>query len=203
MNVDATNQNLVSDEERELSTKIEELDKKEDKTNEEIAQLDELETKRRSSFGARINEKHKKWKDAEERALRLEQELEESKRKIDDLSQPKDTPKPDIFTPETIQVGDKAYYTDDTLMKMVEAGKLTNNEAFKHQSSRLREEAATDAYNRIKNEGKQEKAKEIMIKDIDESMKNYPNLFKKRPDGSINPDFNPNDPLYIEVNSLY
>ena len=121
--------------------------------------------------------------DAEKRAKDLEDKISKQARPVTSL--------------ETINVGDKSFYTDKALKQMVEAGQLTDEEAYNHQQDRIQEVAADRAYQRIKIEGTREEEKKVRADDAKKVLSEFPEFDKKHP------SHNPDDPLYKEWSRLY
>ena len=200
---DTKNQDLVTEDEKELSTKIEELDNKKDKSEDEIQELKGLKEERHSSFNKRLGEFNYRAKSAEEREAVIADENEKLKAHIKDLeSKPKPDDKP-VINNDTVKYNEQPFFTDAALNSKVKAGEMTEGEAMAHQSERISAKAADDAYKRIKKETTQEENLKIVDADVAGVIKKYPHFAKKLPDGTLNPEHNPNDPLYKKVIEIW
>jgi len=188
------NPTMVTDEQNDARYK--ELLDKPERTEDENKELDQLKTK----YSKRVQERIDKltWEKNREREERekIEKEkaeLEERLKKIESSIPP---PEP-IVKKETVEIAGKKFYTDEMLSSLVKAGKMTENEAYQHQQERIEESAAERAYQRMKNEQKQEEEKNVRKEDAQTVLKEYPHFSKDHK------DFNPDDPLYKEAIRIY
>ena len=188
----------VIDEEKE-GTRFHELNKKQGRTPEEETELGKLKDDYRQSAKQRIDqltgEKHKE-RIAREEAERKAQELEDRLAKIE-ADRKESTSNRDLIQAETLDIGGKKFYTDDTLAQMVEGGKINQNQAWQHQQQRLKAEASEEAYQRLKTEEKQGEFTKVRQKDFEQVLSKYPQLNTK------SDKYNPDDLLTKTVTRLW
>lgn len=180
---------LVENEEQ-----IGELLKTKERTPEQEEQLAELKKQRSSLARERINELTKKQRQAELRAQQLEQELAEERRKKAEEREEVRFERPTSSNREQITIGTKKFYTDKALSAMVQAGEMSQDEAWQHQQERIEEKAVL----RIKQEKVNEDIEKVKQDTFNEVHKEYPHFLDTR-----HPDHNPNDPLYREAKRIY
>lgn len=184
--------------EDQIVEEISSIESKEEKTPEDDEKLKTLTSERNSRVQKRINELTARAKVAEEEKGRFSQEAQELRAKVDsmeaELNKLKSAP---VGTQDVVDVGGKQYYTDEALSKMVDSGRMTQTDAYKHQQERIKKEAAEEAYQRIKGEQQQSEEMSIRQADAKEVLSKYPHFDKN------NPRFNPNDPIYVKAQELY
>lgn len=189
------NQIAVSDE--ELGKEIDSLNKKTDKTEDESQKLDELKQERHSRYQARIDkevsarkaleyEKEQEKKRAEELERRLAQIEEEKKKTI--------TPS---VKRETVEIGGKKFYTDDALVSMVQAGDITDAEAYRHQRERERAEDRDIIVRDYEQKKAADEQKKIQAEDVALVLSKHPEFDPKHP------EFDPNNKLYKLASRLW
>ena len=190
----------VTDE--QLESGISELAAKQGISEEEEKKLHDLKSEKSTRYQKRIDTLTFKAKSAEEKYEELVRQNEELKNKVDGLaSQP--SSEPVVSIKETIEVGSKKYYTDKTLWAMINSEELTKEQAEAHAYQRDKEKMKTDILTDISTEYQKTKEDEVRKADADWVTKNYPQFTKRLPDGSYNPDFNPNDPLFRTASELF
>jgi len=201
--VEATNPNAVTEEEKKEEARLEELLKKEEKNEEELKEVDTLKENRQTRYQKRINQLSWKAKDAEERygveserAKKLEAEIAELRAGRTISAKP-------VIVEETVEIRGKSYYTDTTLKSMVDAGQLTEEQAYKHQKTRDRAELLEEVKSDLSREEKEKEAINIRKEDALEVLKANPNFSKRLANGETNPDFDANDPLYKLTTEIY
>lgn len=134
------------------------------------------------------------------RANREREAREQLERELEELRAEKarnTEPNRPVVSKETVTIGNQSFYTDDTLVKMIESGEIDEKRAYAHQQERLKEEAAEKAYQRIKQEEKANEEKEVRTKDARELLSKYPQFDKNHP------DHDPNDPLFKTAMELW
>jgi len=188
---DTQNQTTVTDE--QIDTQITELNEKTDRTDEDSSKLEGLKSEKQTRYQKRINELSWRSKNAQEE---LDKERERTKELETQLSE-KDNAAPVRTTDDTIMINNVRHYTDSALLSKVKSGEMSDDEAFKLQQSRLKEEAADMAYQRITKENKEKDFKTTQDSDRAKVLSEHPNF------NTRHPDHNPNDPLYKEVNRIY
>ena len=201
MSPDTLNQNTVTEEQKE-DARLNELTQKTDRSEDETKELETLKDSRQTRYQKRIDHLTWKAKDAEERlgaesdrAKQLEAQLEEEKR-----NKPTDKP---VVKEETIKIGEKVYYTDETLKSMIDAGQMTESEAYKHQKGRDKAEIKEELREEMKQKDQATEDMKVRKTDAETVLKQHPNFSKKLPNGELNPNFDPEDPLYKLTTELY
>lgn len=187
----------VIDEEQK-DARFHELNKKQGRTPEEETELGKLKDDYRQSAKQRIDqitaEKHKE-RIAREEAERKAQELEDRLAKLE--AEKQESTSRNLIQAETLDIGGKKFYTDDTLAQMLESRKINQDQAWLHQQQRLKAEAAEEAYQRLKNEEKQGEFSKIRQKDFEQVLSKYPQLNTK------SDKYNPDDLLTKTVTRLW
>jgi len=185
----------VTDDQIEL--KINDLNQKADRTEDETKELDGLKGEKQTRVQKRIDQLTWKAKDAEERFGQASKEADELRTKINDLEGKVNAQPPTVAKKETIDIDGKSFYSTSTLRSMVTAGELTEAEAYTHDQERVEASAADKAYKRFKAEQAESEGQDARKKDADEVFSKYPHFSKDHP------DFNPNDPLYVEATKIW
>ncbi len=176
---------------KELNTK-----KDTDRTTEENTELGDLKTKYAGRAEKRIGQLSGEKKaavaakeEAEDRALKAEQELKEFKDK------PADTPIVGNKS-ETTEIGGKKYFTDTALKAQIDANEITEAAAVDYQTKRNEEKIV------VRVTGEFEKKQEIAATqkaqqdDAQAVLKAHPEFNTKHA------NHNPNDPTYVEWKEL-
>lgn len=177
------------DELKSTETRIRELRKKSDRTPEEEAEFSDLKKKHRGKLTSQIEEERLRARRNEERAERLERELEEMKQK-----QVKPEGKKQLVgQAETVVINGKEFYTDRGLVQLVNANSMTQEEAYDHQEERREEKAVA----RLKQDMLQQSDAQIREESKNKILGEYPHFAPNHP------DHNPNDPLFKEANRLW
>lgn len=191
---DTLNERIVSEEQEkrfhELNTKPEE-----ERNEDEKKELQQLKDNYSKSAKARIDELTKKFYASEQAKEAANQKIAEYEQKIKDL-ETKPEPEP-IVTRETVDIGGKKYYTNQTLEAMVKAGKMTYAEAQEHALERDDERLIEKVEKRREERQKKEDFNKTRIQDFKEVLEKYPHFDKKHP------NFNPDDPLYKTANQIF
>ena len=136
--------------------RLDELYKKQQRTQEEQEEFDSLKQERTGRFQKKIDTMKSETLAERNARLAAEQRAEDAEKRAKDLEDKISKQARPVTSLETINVGDKSFYTDKALKQMVEAGQLTDEEAYNHQQDRIQEVAADRAYQRIKIEGTRE-----------------------------------------------
>lgn len=190
--MDPKNQNQVTDE--QVEEQIKELHGKENKTQEDNDNLEGLKTEKQTRFQKRIDKLTWESKSAQEE---LERERERAKDLEEKLNAKPKTVEPARVVQDTVEIGGKAWDTDDTLISKIKANQMTDDEAFKYQTARNTAQITANVTANLKKEDEDTKFKTTQRNDYDKVMKEYPHFDTRHR------EFNPNDPLYKEANELY
>ena len=187
--------------EEQKEARFHELNKKQGRSPEEDQELGKLKDDYRVSAKQRIDqitaEKHRE-RIAREEAEKKAQELEERLAKLEEEKKATvNQPTNNLISRNTIKVGNTSFYTDDTLVEMINNNEITQTQAWQHQQQRIKAEAAEEAYTRIKSEEKANEFKTVREKDFEKVLKKYPQLNIK------DPKYNPDDMFTKTVARLW
>lgn len=180
----------------ELQSKLEELTKKEDKTDDELKEFNELRGQ------VDKNNSRQKIQDLSQKFDKVQQQLSEKDGKISALEtqlagMQRTSPEPVAVSTETEKIGEEVFRTDNALRSMIDAGKISEAEAVAHQQSRIEAKAADKAYNRLKSEQTELTKKQQVVS-------NTKTVFDKHPEWDGNhPNHNPNDPVFKTANEFF
>ncbi len=192
--MDATNLTEVTDE--QIEDRITELVGKEDRSEEETTELNEVKKERSGRYQKKIT-----MMTSENKATKyeLEKERERAADMEERLKELESAPKaePVVVKTETVEIGGQKYYTDEALMSMVAAKQLNDNEAWKYQRNRDKAEMKAELREEFTATTKEEKDRQVREEDKNAVLSKYPQFDKKHP------DFNENDPLYKEASRIY
>lgn len=180
----------------QLNEQIDELNKKQDKTEEETNKLGGLKKERSSRYQTKVTHLMSDKKAADYRAETAEEKL---KRAEEELSELKNTQVKEVVSPvkETVTIGKEAHYTDRTLRTMVDAGQLNETEAYNMQRARDKAELKEELRQEFKEDSLKTNAQTQAQKDLADIVAQYPQWDPK------NADHNPKDELMLEVVDLY
>jgi len=195
--MDTTNQTTVTDD--TLEQKITQLASKSARSDDDIRELDDLKKERSTRYQKRINQMNYEKEHAREEKEEAVKRAEDAERELEELRKNRDDKEvePVAVIKDTTDVGGKKFFTDEALMSMVKAGEMNDNDAWKYARQRDKEEAADMAYQRIKDERKQNEDIDVRKKDSENVLSEYPQFSKGHR------DFNADDPLYKEASRLY
>src|SRR3990167_3103421 len=190
---------VVEGQSAEDTARWNELNKKQDKTPDEINELSKLKEnygKNVRSTITKLDSQKKFYKNESEENKR---ELEEIKKKYEELEKSiKSTSESGIDVKEkTVVVGGKTFLTDAALDLKLKAGELTEYEAYQHQRSRDKAEAIDEAKTSILKELRKNDEETIRSNDSQKVLSKYPEFSKNHP------DHDPNDPLLVKFNQIW
>lgn len=185
----------VTDE--QVEKELKELQAKTDISPEEKTKLSELKEERQTRYEKKIKHLHSEKLAEKNRADKLEKDLEEQKSRLADIEKEKhDRSRPKIVD-ETIELGGKKFYTDESLQSMVASEELTPQQAYAHQRARDKEEIKADILKEQSSQGEKQRIAKEMQEDRDEIAKKYPYF------SISHPDHDPEDPLYKTASELW
>lgn len=170
-----------------IQEQIDELKALETRTPEQEAQLKKLKTQ--AAVDKRIAVEVAKRHQERERAERLERELIEERAKNKAPIEKKQS----LNHAETIQINGKEFYTDRGLLQLVNAGSMSQDEAYAHQDERREEKAVA----RVRQDMQAQTDTQVREETKQEILKEYPEF------NPSHPNHNPNDPLFKESNELW
>jgi len=187
---------LTDEQVKKDDVRFAELNAKAEKSEEENKELGVLKEKHSKRVQDRINKEVRRRKEEEEARLAAEEKVNKLERELEETRK-QTPPAKTAIKEETIEIAGKRFYTDEALASMVDAGEITNTEAYKYQRKRDKTELKWE----IKQEERQEKQKEedknSRINDAKSVLEKYPHFAKSHP------DFNPADPLYKLTQEIY
>src|SRR3990167_2680569 len=180
----------------EKQDRLYELYNKKEKNQEEQKEFDELKKERSATIQRRIDIITSEKKEAEylkskaeEEKARIEEENEELKKQL--LSKPRDVAK------STLKIGDKEWYTDETLQRMIGSKEISETDAWKYKSQRDKEEIIEEIERRREGKEQKETDQSLRQKDKEWVRENYPSFLKG------NEKYDPNDELYKLADELF
>ena len=183
-----------TDEDVKLNTQIDELNKKPDKTSEDNEKLGELKKERSTRYQTKITHaiSDKKAADykaqvAEEKATRLEAELQELKNK----------PEPISLVNETETYGGKAYYSDTALQRMVDAKQVSEAQAIQMQDERKEAKIEERLSKKFEAKNTADSLKANKEKELAQVFTEHPEWL------TTHSKYNPKDPLMLETADLF
>lgn len=186
MNVDATD---VEDEvldEKSVQEQINELKALDARTPDQENELKRL--KGQAAIDKRIAQYTAKAHTERERAERLERELNELR-----AAQQKPSERKSLGQAEAMQINGKEFYTDRGLIQLVQAGTMTQEDAYAHQEERREEKAVARVRQDMQHQSDAQVREETKNKILNEYPEFSPN----------HANHNPNDPLFKEANRIW
>ncbi len=105
-------------------------------------------------------------------------------------------PEPTVFKKESVQIGDKSYFTNETLQAMVDSKEITSDRANQHAEERNTEVASDKAYKRLKGEQEKDSVETTRRTEISGLMKEHPEFDNRHQ------NHNASDPLFVEFTAL-
>lgn len=175
----------VLDEVENVQDKINELKGLETRTPDQETELKKLKTQ--AAVDKRIAVEVAKRHQERERAERLEKELEDLK--ASRVTEPR---KP-LAQAETIMLNGREFYTDRGLVQLVQAGTMSQEDAYAHQEERREEKAVA----RLKQDMQSQSDAQIREEVKNKVLKEYPQFNPRHP------EHDPNDPLFKEANEIW
>jgi len=197
---------LAEEQEKKDNSRFQELRGKDGLTAEEKEELSGLKDRYNERAQRRFDKMTWETKSAKEELEKVRQEKEDLAKRLTDLEgKNKREDEPKLSEKDAvIKIGDEVYFSDKALIKRIKDGKINEDEAYQHQQARIEAAAADRAYRRIKAEQEKESVEDIRKKDAGKVLKEYPHFNKYLEDGkTINPDFDPHDPLYKKATELW
>jgi hypothetical protein len=188
----------VSEEEKKDNARFEEIKakKEEERTPEEKKEFGEIKERYAGRAQKRIDQLTGRAKAAEAAKEEAEKRAKEAEERAKKFEGTKPEPTAQIIE-ETEEAGGKKWHTNKALNSMVQAGKITWDEANEYALKRDEEKLVERVEKRQDEKNKQKKDTEARAEDTKSVLKNYPQFSNKHA------DFNPEDPLYKLTNQLY
>lgn len=173
----------------EINDKISDLRAVKEQTPEQKAELSELIEKRKSrtqkridSYAGRAKAAEERARKAEEKALELEQKFNVAEKRLP----------AERKSHQKVSFDGEEFYTDASLRSLVQAGDMTEDEAWDHQEQR-RVAAAAD---RLSKKSTQKTFEDTRKETIQAVLKEHPKL------NPNHPQYNADDPFTAEVDRL-
>lgn len=192
MTTNTTELNKLSDE--QVEKELKDLRGKQDVTAEEKEKLEILKEERQSRLDKRIKMKDSERLAAINRAEQLEKQLEEERKKREELESKNKTVS---IVNDTVEFDGRKFYTDKALRSMVDAGELTAEEAYEHQQERIEAKVTERVIKRNIGNTKEEEERKTRAEDAEKIARDYPQFNPKHP------DHDPEDPLFKKANELW
>lgn len=197
MVVDTKNPNEVTELEVKEEARLKELAEKQDISDDEKQELENLKKEKTTRYQKRLDTLTWRAKSAEEKAEAERIRKEELEEKVKELEgKLKVDVKPSIKR-ETVEFEGQKFYTDETLVSMIRAGEITEQDGYTHQRARDRAEDRTILRKESEEKKTQEEKSKIFKEDLEKVLKEYPHFNK------THPSFNPDDPLYKKATELW
>lgn len=184
--------NKLSDE--QVEKELKDLRGKQDVTAEEKEKLEILKEERQSRLDKRIKMKDSERLAAINRAEQLEKQLEEERKKREELESKNKTVS---IVNDTVEFDGRKFYTDKALRSMIDAGELTAEEAYEHQQERIEAKVTERVIKRNIGNTKEEEERKTRAEDAEKIARDYPQFNPKHP------DHDPEDPLFKKANELW
>lgn len=184
--------NKLSDE--QVEKELKDLRGKQDVTAEEKEKLEILKEERQSRLDKRIKMKDSERLAAINRAEQLEKQLEEERKKREELESKNKTVS---IVNDTVEFDGRKFYTDKALRSMLDAGELTAEEAYEHQQERIEAKVTERVIKRNIGNTKEEEERKTRAEDAEKIARDYPQFNPKHP------DHDPEDPLFKKANELW
>lgn len=177
--------------------RFEELKKKkeEELTPDEKKEVGEIKERYGARMQKKVDELTWRAKTAEERASEAERKAEEREARLRELEK-KPEVKPKVKDDVT-EIDGKKFYTDESLKSMIDAGEITEAEAYSYQQKRMKAEVKAEVMSEIDKKERDKTDRDIRMNDAKDIIKKYPHFSKEHP------DFNANDPLYKLSTEIY
>ncbi len=189
------NQAAEQEQEKKDNVRFQELNKKAERNEEENKELGELKDRYGKRMGKRIDKLTYERETEREEKEKAEKDLEDANKRIVELEKP---PQEELPLDETtIEVGGKKYYTDTALRSRVEAGKITEQDAWDYAATRNKEDTIATFEKRQIEKDKKRDDTNARTEDAEKVLKAYPHFDKKHK------DFNLEEPLYKLTTQLY
>lgn len=192
MTTDTAELNKLSDE--QVEKELRDLRGKQDATAEEKEKIEVLKEERQSRLDKRIKMKDSERLAAINRAEQLEKQLEEERKKREELESKNKTVN---IVNDTVEFDGRKFYTDRALRSMVAAGELTDEEAYEHQQERIEARVTERVIKRNVGNSKEEEDKRTRAEDAEKVSREYPQFNPRHA------DHDPEDPLFKKANELW
>lgn len=176
-------------------SRIVELRQKKDRSEEEEKEFKELKQHHRGRVEEQITTERERANAQAERAAKAEQALEDARSRMKELQENRDNAASSGSEEEYVTINGKKFLTDEALAARVQAGKMTQGEAWKQQKAAIREEAVAE----IRGQAPKQEADRIRKDSLDYvKSQGYGWMLDDK-----DPKFNANDPLYKEADRLW
>lgn len=182
----------LKEDEQKQEERLNELYEKKELSDDEKKEIDILKSSRKDRYQKRLDKMKSNELAAKHEAELAKQRAEDAEKRIKALEEEKKV-KIGRVIEETIEIDGKHYPTDRALKSMIEAGELTDEEAWGRKEERDKEEISFKTVQKLRNENKQNEVRSIREADLAGVLKQYPRFDKNHP------DHDPSDPLFKET----
>jgi len=187
-------QTTDTDEDAQLNTQIDDLNKKSDRSAEDNEKLGELKKERNTRFQTKITHLTSDKKAAEYEAQVAKDKLATLEQEVQELKS-KPVPAPVVDEPEVY--GGKSYYTDATLQRMFDSKQISESQAIQMQQERNEARIEERLEKKFEAKNKTETAKQTKDRELAKVFEEHPEWM------TGHPKHNPKDQLMLETSDLY
>lgn len=187
--------NKLSDEQIEKEFNL--LKEKKDVTPEEKEKLATIKEERTTRYQKRLDKLTWEKKNESEKAKKLEEQLEAQRKELEEIKSKQSKESKPIIVEEYVEYSGKKFYTDKSLMSMVESKELSPEQAYAHQQQRLKAEIKDEMQKESQQKDQINKNAKIWEDDKAAVLKEYPEFSPKHP------NHNPEDPLFKLASEIY
>lgn len=194
--METTEEIIEKDEDlKATESRIVELRQKKERTPEEEKEFKDLKSHHRGRVEEQITNERERAQAQAERAAKAEQALEDARARMKELEEKRDSRVVSGSEDEYVIINGHKFLTDEALAERVQAGKMTQAEAWKQQKAAIKAEAIAEMKG---DEPKNEAAKlrNDSLKYVKEQ--GYGWMLDEK-----DPKFKADDPLYKEANRLW
>jgi hypothetical protein len=179
--------------EKEFTT----LKEKKDATKEDNDKLAALKDERTNRYQKRLDKIQNEKLLEKQRADKLEADMKAQKQELDSLKNERHQQAKPIIVEEYVEYDGKKYYTDKSLISMVESKELDPQQAYQHQQQRLKAEIKDEIERDQKSKQAANENQKIWEEDKNRVLSEYPEF------NPSHPKHNPEDPLYKLASEIY
>src|SRR3990167_671104 len=204
----STDQKKVTElDDKALEVRLKELQNKkvEERSTEEVSELEQAKEERQTRYEKRITHLSSETKAEKYKREQAEARAESAEKRIQELEdfRSNDRAVNPFIEEKTIVVYDprqgrnRSFLSDETLQAKVDSNEITPAQAYLHQRERDKLEGAQLGYDRFKQEERAKTFSQKLTEDRDRAFAENPEFDKNHP------NHNPDDPLYIKANELF
>lgn len=195
MSQTATELNKLSDD--QVEKELKDLQAKTDVTPEEKEKLSGLKEERQTRYEKKIKHLHSEKLAEKNKREQLEKDLAEQKAELEKIKAEKHVQAKPKIVDETVEIGGKKFYTDDSLTSMVASEELTPQQAYAHQRARDKAEIIQEIETKENAKSKEATARREFEDDKKKVLEDYPQF------NPSDPNHDPEDPLYKTASEIW